>query len=453
MRYDETISRRNGKEHLGMARFYNLCERRFQLGQNKTSIRTEILAGVTTFATMSYVLATVPNMLSNAGLPKGAVLTVLIIMISVCSIAMALYTNRPFCLAPGMSSVAIVSSIFGEAGIPVEVAFGLIFLSGILFVIISFVGLRELVVKAIPASVKFSISAGIGLFIALMGLKTGDVVVAGNSNSLAFGNLNSTKVFLFVLGFVVLILLEVRKFRGSMIVSILVVTLLGIPLGITTVPETMINFPASVTEIVFRIDIRGALKPEYLPWLFTFFVPDFFGTIGILLGVADRAEWLDEKGNMPGIERCFKVDSLSTVAGSLFCMPVMTTYLESASGVEDGGRTGMTSIVASVLFVLMLLFTPLALMIPSVATGPVLTYIGLQMLNSMKNINYDDKTESIPAFIAVSMTIFTNNIANGLSLSILSYVLLKAAVGKWREIHVSLYGLSIFLVYYLTTLA
>ncbi|MFQ7584628.1 MAG: solute carrier family 23 protein, partial [[Clostridium] symbiosum] len=240
-----------------MARFYNLCERRFQLGQNKTSIRTEILAGVTTFATMSYVLATVPNMLSNAGLPKGAVLTVLIIMISVCSIAMALYTNRPFCLAPGMSSVAIVSSIFGEAGIPVEVAFGLIFLSGILFVIISFVGLRELVVKAIPASVKFSISAGIGLFIALMGLKTGDVVVAGNSNSLAFGNLNSPKVFLFVLGFVVLILLEVRKFRGSMIVSILVVTLLGIPLGITTVPETMINFPASVTEIVFRIDIRG----------------------------------------------------------------------------------------------------------------------------------------------------------------------------------------------------
>lgn len=243
-----------------MARFYNLCERRFQLGQNKTSIRTEILAGVTTFATMSYVLATVPNMLSNAGLPKGAVLTVLIIMISVCSIAMALYTNRPFCLAPGMSSVAIVSSIFGEAGIPVEVAFGLIFLSGILFVIISFVGLRELVVKAIPASVKFSISAGIGLFIALMGLKTGDVVVAGNSNSLAFGNLNSPKVFLFVLGFVVLILLEVRKFRGSMIVSILVVTLLGIPLGITTVPETMINFPASVTEIVFRIDIRGGAE-------------------------------------------------------------------------------------------------------------------------------------------------------------------------------------------------
>lgn len=436
-----------------MSRFYNVCEKRFHLVQNKTNLRTEILAGFTTFATMSYVLATVPNMLGNAGLPKGAVLTALIIMISMCSIAMALYTNRPFCLAPGMSSVAIVSSIYEEVGIPVEVAFGLIFLSGILFVLISFVGLRELVVKAIPASVKISISAGIGLFIALIGLKAGNIVVASNSNSLVFGNLDAPETLLFLIGFIVLILLEVRKFRGSMIVSILVVTLLGIPLGITTVPETMINFPAPIQAISFKIDILGALKPEYLPWLFTFFVPDFFGTIGIILGVANRADWLDEKGNMPDIDKCFKVDSMSTVAGSFFCMPVMTTYLESASGVEDGGRTGMTSIVASVLFVLMLLFTPLALMIPGVATGPVLTYIGLQMLNSMKNINYDDKTEAIPAFIAVAMTIFTNNIANGLSLSILSYVLLKVAVGKWREIHVSLFGLSIFLVYYLFTLA
>lgn len=436
-----------------MSRFYNICEHRFHLAQNKTNVKTEILAGVTTFATMSYVLATVPNMLGNAGLPREAVLTALIVMISVCSIAMALYTNRPFCLAPGMSSVAIVSSIYEEAGIPAEIAFGLIFLSGLLFVFISFVGLRELVVKAIPASVKISISAGIGLFIALMGLKTGNIIVASSTDSLMFGNLHAPETFLFLFGFVVLIVLEVRKFRGSMIVSILAVTLLGIPLGITTVPETMINFPAPIAEISFRIDILGALKPEYLPWLFTFFVPDFFGTMGIILGIANRAEWLDEHGNMPDIERCFKVDSLSTVAGSFFCMPVMTTYLESASGVEDGGRTGMTSIGASILFILMLFFTPLALMIPNVATGPALTYLGLQMLNSMKNINYEDKTDSLPAFIAVAMTIFTNNIANGLSLSILSYVLLKTAVGKWREIHISLFGLSIFLVYYLYALA
>lgn len=191
---------------------------------------------------------------------------------------------------------------------------------------------------------------------------------------------------------------------------------------------------------------------KYFPWLFAFFVPDFFGTMGIMLGIGNRAGWLDENGNMPDIEKCFKVDSLSTVAGSLFCMPVMTTYLESASGVEDGGRTGLTSIVTSVLFGLMLLFTPLALMIPSVATGPVLAYIGMQMLGSMKNINYEDKTEYIPAFIAVAMTIFTNSIATGLSLSVISYVFLKLAAGRAKEIHVAMYGLCIFLIYYLTTL-
>ena len=435
-----------------MSHISELCEKHFRLAEHKSNLRTEVLAGITTFATMSYVLATVPNMLGNVGLPRGGVLTALIVLVACCTVAMALYTNRPFALAPGMSSVAIIGSTISEVGISAEVAYGLIFLSGVIFALISFIGLRELVVNAIPTSVKISISAGIGLFIALIGLKSGGVIVASASDSLMFGDLRAPKTLLFVIGFVVLLFLEARKFRGSMIVSILVVTLLGIPTGITVVPENMVNLPAPIGEVAFRIDILGALKPQYFPWLFTFFVPDFFGTMGIILGVANRANWLDENGNLPGIERCFKVDSLSTVVGSFFCMPVMTTYLESASGVEDGGRTGLTSIVTAILFSLMLLFTPLALMIPLVATGPVLTYIGLQMLGAMKNINYDDMTECIPAFIAMAMTIFTNNIANGLSLSVLSYVFLKAVSGRWREVHPAMYGLSAFLIYYLSTL-
>ena len=435
-----------------MSRISVACKNRFRLTENKTTFRTELLAGITTFATMSYVLATIPNMLSNAGLPKDSVLTALILMVVLCSVAMALYTNRPFALAPGMSSVAIVGSTIGEVGIPVDVAFGLIFWSGMIFVFISFIGLRELVVNAIPTSVKISISAGIGLFISLIGLKTGGIIVSSSSDSLSFGNLQSPKAILFAIGFVVLLILEARHFRGSMIVSILVVTLLGIPTGITVVPESMFHVPASITNVSFKIDILGALRPEYFPWLFTFFVPDFFGTMGIILGVSNRAKWLDENGNLPDIEKCFKVDSVSTVAGSFFCMPVMTTYLESASGVEDGGRTGLTTLVTSGLFALMLLFTPLALMIPLVATGPALTYIGLQMLGSMKNINYDDMTESIPAFIAVAMTIFTNNIANGLSLSVLSYVLLKVTSGRYRDLHPAMYGLTAFLLYYISTL-
>lgn len=435
-----------------MTHFTAFCERRFRLTENKTNLRTEFFAGITTFATMSYVLATIPNMLGNAGLPRDVILTSLILTIVLCTVAMALYTNRPFALAPGMSSVAVISITIHEVGIPVDVAFGLIFWSGLIFVLISFIGLRELVVRAIPGSVKISISAGIGLFIALIGLKTGGIIASSPTDSLVFGDLNTPNCLLFVIGIVVLLVLEARKFRGSMIISILVVTLLGIPMGVTVVPETMFNSPAPVGEALFHIDILGALRPEYFPFLFTFFVPDFFGTMGIILGVANRASWLDRDGNMPGIERCFKVDSLSTVLGSFCCMPVMTTYLESASGVEDGGRTGLTTLVTAGMFVLMLLFTPLALMIPLVATGPVLFYIGLQMLSSMKNINYEDKTEYIPSFVAVAMTIFTNNIANGLSLSVLSYVLLKVTSGRYRELHPAMYGLSAFLLYYISTL-
>lgn len=434
-----------------MSRFQSLCEKRFHLAQNQTNLHTEVLAGLTTFATMSYVLATIPNMLSNAGLPKDAVLTALILLVMSCSIAMAVYTNRPFCLAPGMSSVAILSAV-DTTGMTAEVAFGVIFIEGVIFVLISFIGLRRIVVNAIPTSVKISISAGIGLFIALIGLKSGGIIITSDNDTLVLGDLTTSTALLFVIGFVVLLFLEARNFRGSMIVSILIVTLLGIPLGVTAVPESMFLMPASVRPVMLHIDIAGALNVKYFPWLFAFFVPDFFGTMGIMLGIGNRAGWLDENGNMPDIEKCFKVDSLSTVAGSLFCMPVMTTYLESVSGVEDGGRTGLTSIVTSVLFGLMLLFTPLALMIPSVATGPVLAYIGMQMLGSMKNINYEDKTEYIPAFMAVAMTIFTNSIATGLSLSVISYVFLKLAAGRAKEIHVAMYGLCIFLIYYLTTL-
>lgn len=428
-------------------------EKRFKFLDNGTNLKTELIAGLTTFATMSYVLATIPNMLEGAGLNRASILTALIIFIIICSIAMALYTNRPFALAPGLSSVAIIGTALSQMNMPVEVAFGLVFLSGLIFVIISFVGIREIVVKAIPASVKISISAGIGLYISLIGLKMAGVVVANpKNNTLNLGDMTTAKSILFVIGFLLILVLEARKIKGSLILAILIVTIIGIPMGVTKVPTNLINIPTGISDISFKIDILGALKPEYFPWIFTFFVPDFFGTMGIILGIANRAGWLDKDGNMQDIDRCFKVDSLSTVAGSFFCMPVMTTYLESASGVEDGGRTGMTALFTSFLFALTLLFTPIALMVPGVATAPVLTIIGFQMLSSMKSVNYNDKTESLPAFIAVAMTIFTFNIATGLSLSVLSYIILKVFSGKAKEIPKVMYGLALVLLYYLYTL-
>ena len=428
-------------------------EKRFKFLDNGTNLKTELIAGLTTFATMSYVLATIPNMLEGAGLNRASILTALIIFIIICSIAMALYTNRPFALAPGLSSVAIIGTALPQMNMPVEVAFGLVFLSGVIFVIISFVGIREIVVKAIPASVKISISAGIGLYISLIGLKMAGVVVANpKNNTLNLGDMTTAKSILFAIGFLLILVLEARKIKGSLILAILIVTIIGIPMGVTKVPTNLVNVPTGISDVSFKIDILGALKPEYFPWIFTFFVPDFFGTMGIILGIANRAGWLDKDGNMQDIDRCFKVDSLSTVAGSFFCMPVMTTYLESASGVEDGGRTGMTALFTSFLFALTLLFTPIALMVPGVATAPVLTIIGFQMLSSMKSVNYNDKTESLPAFIAVAMTIFTFNIATGLSLSVLSYIILKVFSGKGKEVPKAMYGLALVLLYYLYTL-
>lgn len=434
-----------------MSSFSSSLEQRFQLSQNNTNIRTEILAGITTFATMSYVLATIPNMLEKAGLMRGAVLTALILAIVVCSVVMALYTNRPFCLAPGMSSVAILSSI-DSIGMPVETAFGLIFIEGVIFVIISFAGLRNIIATAIPASIKIALSGGIGLYIALIGLKSGGIVVSSEKNTLIFGDLSTAKVLMFGIGFLLVLIFEAKKIKGSMILSIIIVTLIGIPLGVTKLPTSLLNPPSGIGPVSFRIDVLSALKPQYFPWLLTFFVPDFFGTMGIILGVANQAGWLDENGDMPGIEKCFKVDSLSTVLGSFFCMPVMTTYLESASGVEDGGRTGLTAITSSILFALMILFTPLALMVPGVATGPVLTIIGFQMLSSMRSVDYSDKTECLPAFIAVAMTILTYNIANGMALSIVSYLIMKLAAGKSKDIPAPMYAVGVCMLFYLYTL-
>lgn len=434
-----------------MSNLSSALEKRFKLKENNTDLRTELLAGVTTFATMSYVLATIPNMLEKAGLVRGSILTMLILAIVACSIAMALYTNRPFCLAPGMSSVAILSSI-DSIGMSVEVAFGLIFIEGVIFVIISFAGLRNIIATAIPASIKIALSGGIGLYIALIGLKSGGIIVASQKNTLIFGDLSTAKALMFGIGFLLVLIFEARKIKGSMILSVILVTIIGIPLGVTKLPTTFFHLPSGIGNLAFKMDILGALKPEYLPWLLTFFVPDFFGTMGIILGVANQAGWLDENGDMPGIEKCFKVDSLSTVAGSFFCMPVMTTYLESASGVEDGGRTGLTAIMTSVLFALMLFFTPFALMVPGVATGPVLTIIGFQMLSSMRSVDYSDKTECLPAFIAVAMTILTYNIANGMALSIVSYLILKIAAGRIKEIPKPMFVVGICMLFYLYTL-
>lgn len=307
-------------------------ERQFKLSEFHSNVRTELLAGLTTFVTMAYVLATVPNMMESAGLDKHVMFTVLILLVILTTCAMAFYTNRPFALAPGLGSVGIVTAMIANDGIAPDVAAGVIFWSGVLFIVISFLGLREAVVRVIPVSLKHAVSAGIGLFIALLGAKSCGLIVANEAKkSLGFGDLTAPTVIVAVIGFVILLVLKTRSVPGDMILAIALTTLVGIPFGVTKMPESLFTMPANIGGQFLHVDFLGALNFAYIPFLIALFVPDFFSTFGTVLGVGAKAGYLDEDGNLPGIDKCFKVDAVATSFGALFGMPSMTTYLESSA--------------------------------------------------------------------------------------------------------------------------
>ena len=410
-------------------------ERQFKLSEFHSNVRTELLAGLTTFVTMAYVLATVPNMMESAGLDKHVMFTVLILLVILTTCAMAFYTNRPFALAPGLGSVGIVTAMIANDGIAPDVAAGVIFWSGVLFIVISFLGLREAVVRVIPVSLKHAVSAGIGLFIALLGAKSCGLIVANEAKkSLGFGDLTAPTVIVAVIGFVILLVLKTRSVPGDMILAIALTTLVGIPFGVTKMPESLFTMPANIGGQFLHVDFLGALNFAYIPFLIALFVPDFFSTFGTVLGVGAKAGYLDEDGNLPGIDKCFKVDAVATSFGALFGMPSMTTYLESSAGVEAGGKTGLPVVFTSIFFGLALILAPIALMIPSAATAPVLMYIGINMLGAMRNIKFNDLTEAFPAYVCIVFTIFGNNIANGICAALPTYVIMKISAGKIKEI-------------------
>ena len=430
------------KERFNLAKWFDFKE-------NKTNVKTEIIAGLTTFATMAYMVAVVPGMLSKGGLPFDSAFTVTILMTIITTIAMALYTNRPFVLGPGLGSVAIFSFTLLGNDVPLSIAAGIVFISGVIFMLVSFLGVRNFVVQIIPHSVKVSVGVGIGLFIALLGFKQAGIVVANaRKNVLVFGDLATMEVMVAIAGFFLVLFFTSRNIRGGIILSVLITTLISIPLGITSIPEEFFRMPGSIEGMAFELDIIGALSPVYLPFLLAFFIPDFFSTLGALLGLGAQAGYIDKNGNLPGIKKNFHVDSTATTFGALFSCPVLTTYLESAAGVQSGGRTGLTALVTAACFALTLFLAPLAGMIPTVATAPVLMYIGIVMMSSMKNINYEDITEYIPAFVCVVVSVFSFNAGNGIAAAILVYAFLKLSTGRFKEDHWAVYAIAVSMIYY-----
>lgn len=432
-----------------------LAEKLFKLKEFGTTPRTEIVAGLTIFMTMLYVLIVVPGMLDSAGIPKGPATVAVILMTGLVTIIMGLYSNRPFALAPGLGSVAFLSvTLVLAEGIPWQTGMGMVFISGILFVLFTIFGLRKLIVRLMPSAIKLSIGAGVGLFIALIGFRSAGLVVASEkSNSLQLGDLSSPNAILALIGFFIMAVLLARKVRGHLLIGIVLVTIIGIPMGVTKLPTSVFSMPESIAPVAFKLDILDALKLEYFPFLLAFFIPDFFSTLGTMLGVGGKGNMLDKNGDLPEIDKPFLVDAGGTTLGSLFSVPVMTTYVESAAGVEAGGRTGLTAVTTGILFLLTIFITPLIMIIPTAATAPALILVGLTMLSAVKNINFDDVTESLPAFMTIVITIFTFNFGNGIAAGIIIYVLVKALSGRHKDIHPGLYILVIPLVLYFITIA
>ena len=279
--------------------------------------------------------------------------------------------------------------------------------------------------------------------------KTSKLIIASTTkNSLVFGDLTSPSVILTIIGFFIILILKERKVPGFLIISIIITTIIGIPMGLTKTPTHFFSFPHGLTENFLKIDIIGAFNFKYFPYLLALFIPDFFSTLGTVLGVGAKAGYLDENGDLPGINDCFKVDSIATAVGGLFGIPCLTTYLESSVGIESGGRTGLTSVFISLFFLLAIFLSPLALMIPTAATAPALIYIGVSMLTSMEHIDYSDFTEYFPAFLCIVFTIFASNIANGICLGIISYTISKLVTKKTKELSIASYVVTFFCVMY-----
>lgn len=427
----------------------------FQIRQRGSSVRTEVVAGFTTFATMAYVLAVVPGILEAGGVPRGPVTVAIIVMAAASTLAMGLFTNRPLALAPGLGSVAFIAfTLSAVEGIPWQTSMGMVFMSGVAFLLLTVFRLREIIAAIIPKEVKIAIGAGVGLFICYIGFRSAGLVQASeSSNALVIAPLGEHGAILALIGLALVLVLYLRKIPGGLLIAILVTTAIGIPLGVTTVPQTWFQLPSGLGEVAFQLDILGALKLSYFPFIFALFVADFFSTLGTLFAVGAKGNFLDKDGNFPQINKPFLVDSGSTLVGSLFAVPVMTTYVESTSGVEAGGRTGLTAVTTGGLFLATLLFTPVALMIPEQATAPVLILVGLLMLQPLRDIDMTNLPSALPAFFTIVVTIFSFNIGTGIAAGMITYVVAKVIVGEIRSVPIGMWVLLVPLVYYFTTLA
>ncbi len=419
-------------------------EKRFKLSQNETTIRTEVLAGVTTFMTMAYILIVNPLTLAEAGMDFEAVFTATALSSIVGILIMAFAANLPFALAPGMGLNAFFAYyVVQTLGFPWQMALTAVLFEGIIFIILTFLNVREAIINSIPMSLKKSVSVGIGLFIALIGLSNAEVIIPGSGVLVALGDIRSGEPLLALIGIAVTGILLAKKIKGALFLGILITTVIGVPMGITKIPGAVISPPPSLSPTFAQFDFSYIFSLDMLIIIFTFLFVDLFDTVGTLVGVATKADMLEEGGKVPKAKQALLADAVATTVGAVLGTSTVTTYVESASGVAEGGRTGLTSLTTGVLFIIALLFSPIFIMIPSSATAPALVLVGLFMLSPIKDIPLDDFTESIPAFLAMIMMPLTYSISEGIIFGILSYVVIKLLSGKAKDISLLMYFVAV----------
>ena len=428
-------------------------DRRFGLGARQTTVRIEIVAGITTFLAAAYLLVVIPSLLATGGMDRGAATTTTILVMIASTVLMGLYANLPFIVGPGIGGSAILGvTMAATEHIPWQVGLGAAFASGVLFLVLTLAGARALVMRLIPTQIKLGLGASIGIFIAMLGFRNaGMVVVNTRTNALALGDFTQHGVIVALIGLAVAVLLQGRRVPGAILFAILVGAGVGIPLGVTKMPATLISLPHDIAPVTFQIDFGGIFALALLPYLFIFFVSEFFSTLGTTLAVGGKAGLLDEQGNLPNINQPFLVDSIAAMVGPLFGIPGLTALVESAAGVETGGRTGLSALAAAAMFALMLLFVPIALAIPKEATAPALIFIGISMFATIRHAHFEDFTDSLPVISMVLLTLMSNSFGTGIAGGLLCYVLVKALAGRFREIPIGLVVLAIPLGYYFWT--
>ena len=421
-------------------------EQFFSLEENQTTLQKEILAGITTFVTMAYIIFVNPQMMTQSGMDYGAIFVGTCLAASFACLFMGLYANWPVGLAPGMGLNAFFTyTVVGEMGYTWEVALGAVFIAGTLFFIMSITSLRRWMLDSIPLNLRIAMGAGVGLFIGFIGLKNGGIIVANGATFLSLGDFTNLSTLLAGLGFLLISILSIRKIPGAIIIGILAVTLIGVFLELVEI-EGIFALPPDVIPVLMQLDVLGALDIAMISVIMSFLFVNLFDTAGTLFGVATRANLVQDSGDIKDLDKALKVDSSSSIFGSfLGCAPV-TSYVESSSGIEAGGRTGLTAVIVGILFLLATFLSPLAAAVPAYATSGALIYVSILMLSGMESLNWNDQSELLPALVIVVMIPLTFSIANGIALGFLAYVSLKVFVGEISKISLGAWFLTVIFV-------